>query len=361
MSEVTGRSKAASILLTAAAFVVVVAGMRAAESIVVPFLLSVFIAIISAPSLFWLERKGLPRWLAMLIVIGAIIAAAIGVTALVGTSIREFSRDLPEYRARINAQVVPLVEWLRAKGMSIPTGEYMSYFEPGAAVQLVADLLNGFGRVLGNAFLIFLTVVFILFETSSFPRKFQAVANDPDHALDRFAVFRENVKRYLVIKTAASLGTGAVIGLWLAVLGVDYPVLWGLLAFLLNYVPNIGSIIAAVPAVLFATVQLGPGAALWSAAGYLVVNVVVGSIIEPRFMGRGLGLSTLVVFLSLVFWGWVLGPVGMFLSVPLTMMIKIALDSRPDTHWIAVLLGPEGAAAEELAARAPEPDSGTGA
>ena len=357
MSEVTGRSKAASMLLTAAAFVVVVAGMRAAESIVVPFLLSVFIAIISAPSLFWLERKGLPRWLAMLIVIGAIIAVGMGVTALVGTSIREFSRDLPEYRARINSQVVPVVEWLRAKGMNIPTGEYMSYFEPGAAVQLVADLLNGFGRVLGNAFLIFLTVVFILFETSSFPRKFRAVADDPDHALDRFAVFRENVKRYLVIKTVASLGTGAAIGLWLALLGVDYPMLWGLLAFLLNYVPNIGSIIAAVPAVLFAAVQLGPGAALWSAVGYLVVNVVVGSVVEPRFMGRGLGLSTLVVFLSLVFWGWVLGPVGMFLSVPLTMMIKIALDSRPDTHWMAVLLGPEGAAADELAARASAPDA----
>ena len=346
-------------LLTAAAFVVVVAGMRAAEAIVVPFLLSVFIAIISAPSLFWLERKRLPRWLAMLIVIGAIIAVGIGVTALVGTSIREFSRDLPEYRARINAQVVPLVEWLRAKGMSIPTGEYMSYFEPGAAVQLAADLLNGFGKVLGNAFLIFLTVLFILLETASFPRKFRAVADDPDRALDRFAVFRENVKRYLVIKTVASLGTGVAIGLWLAMLGVDYPMLWGLLAFLLNYVPNIGSIIAAVPAVLFAAVQLGPGAALWSGAGYLVVNVLVGSIVEPRFMGRGLGLSTLVVFLSLVFWGWVLGPVGMFLSVPLTMMIKIALDSRPDTHWIAVLLGPEGAAADELAARTSGPDSGS--
>ena len=358
MNDVTGSSRAGSVLLTAAAFVVIVAGMRAAESIVVPFLLSVFIAIISAPSLFWLERKGLPRWLAMLAVIGVIIAAGVGVTVLVGTSIGEFSRDLPEYRARINAEVLPLLEWLRAKGMDVPSGGYMSHFEPGAAVQLVADLLEGFGRVLGNAFLIFLTVVFILFETASFPRKFSAVSDDPEHALDRFAAFRENVKRYLVIKTVASLGTGVAIGLWLAVLGVDYPMLWGLLAFLLNYVPNIGSIIAAVPAVLFAAVQLGPGAALWSAAGYLVVNVVVGSIIEPRFMGRGLGLSALVVFLSLVFWGWVLGPVGMFLSVPLTMMIKIALDSRPDTHWIAVLLGPEGAAAEELAERASEPDAG---
>ena len=361
MNPVGERSRAASLLFTAAAFVVVVAGMRAAESIVVPFLLSIFIAIISAPPLFWLERKGLPRWLAMLIVIGGIIAVGVGVTALLGTSIREFSRALPEYKDRINAQVLPLVAWLAARGIDIRTSEYMSYIEPGAVIQLVADLLNGFGAVLGHAFLILLTVVFILFETSSFPRKFRAVADDPDHALDRFDAFRVNVNRYLAIKTIASLGTGTAIGLWLAVLGVDYPLLWGALAFLLNYVPNIGSVIAAAPAVLFALIQLGVGAALGAIAGFLVVNILVGSVIEPRFMGRSLGLSTLVVFLSLVFWGWVLGPVGMLLSVPLTMMLKIALDSRPETHWIAVLLGPEGAAAEELAARTSEPDREPGA
>ena len=360
MSEIMGRSRAASVLLTAAAFVVVVAGMRAAESIVVPFLLSIFIAIISAPPLFWLERMGLPRWIAMLIVIGGIIAVGIGMTVFVGTSIREFTGDLPEYRDRVNAQILPLVEWLQARGIDIVADESMAYFQPGAAIELVADLLNGLSKVAGNAFLILLTVVFILFETSSFPRKFRAVAEDPDHALDRFDAFRANVKRYLVIKTVSSLGTGMAIGAWLAVLGVDDPVLWGLLAFLLNYIPNIGSIAAAVPAVLFALIQLGVGVALGAAAGFLVVNIVVGSVIEPRFMGRSLGLSTLVVFLSLVFWGWVLGPVGMFLSVPLTMMIKIALDARPDTHWIAVLLGSEGAAEEELAARTSGPEPGSG-
>ena len=195
--------------------------------------------------------------------------------------------------------------------------------------------------MLGDAFPIFITVVFILFETASFPRKFRAVAEDPDHALDRFADFREKekVKRYLAIKTMASLGTGVAIAAWLAVLGVDCPMLWGLLAFLLNFAPNIGSIIAAVPTVLFAAVQLGLGAALWSAAGYLVVNILVGSVIEPRFMGRGLGLSALVVFLSLVFWGWVLGPVGMFLSVPLAMMIKIALAPGHPLDRVAAGLG----------------------
>jgi len=133
-------------------------------------------------------------------------------------------------------------------------------------------------------------------------------------------------------------------------------VLWGLLAFMLNYVPNIGSIIAAVPAVLFALVQLGVGGALATTAVFAVVNVVIGSLLEPRFLGRGLGLSTLVVFISLVFWGWVLGPVGMFLSVPLTMTVKIALGANEGTRWVAVFLG---SAHEVAPAKPPGADSAT--
>jgi predicted PurR-regulated permease PerM len=145
----------------------------------------------------------------------------------------------------------------------------------------------------------------------------------------------------MAIKTLVSLATGILVAIWLTVIGVDYALLWGLLTFALNYVPNIGSIIAAVPAVLLAIIQLGFMRAGAAAAGYVVINLLMGSVIEPRFMGRGLGLSTLVVFLSLIFWGWVLGPVGMLLSVPLTITAKIALDSRDETRWIAVLLGPE--------------------
>ncbi|MEC8428670.1 MAG: AI-2E family transporter, partial [Pseudomonadota bacterium] len=132
---------------------------------------------------------------------------------------------------------------------------------------------------------------------------------------------------------------GVLVLLWLLFLGVDYPVLWAMLAFMLNFVPNLGSILAAIPAVLLALVQLGPFEAIWVAVGYVVVNTVVGNVLEPRIMGRGLDLSTLVVFVSLVFWGWVLGPVGMLLSVPLTMTVKIALENFKDTEWIAVMLG----------------------
>ena len=339
MSE--GEPKASTrALVGAAAFIVVVAGMRAAQPIIVPFLLSVFIAVISAPPLLWLEERRLPRGAAMLIVIAGIIAVAIGLTAIAGPSISAFSHDIPVYQAKLNAQLDTVLAWLNDKGIAV-TREGMSGFaDPGAVIGLASNLFNSFSGLLTNAFLIFLTVVFILFEASSLPEKIARIAGDTDRSLGHFRHFTRNLRRYLAIKSLASLGTGAGVALWLWIVGVDYPVLWGMLAFFLNYVPNIGSVIAAVPALLLALVQLGAGAAGAAAAGYLVINVVVGNIIEPRFMGRGLGLSTLVVFLSLIFWGWVLGPVGMFLSVPLTMTAKIALESREDTRWIGIMLGP---------------------
>jgi predicted PurR-regulated permease PerM len=170
---------------------------------------------------------------------------------------------------------------------------------------------------------------------------------NPDKSLQQAHSIKDTVNQYLALKTLFSLATGILVWVWLRFHGVDYPLLWGILAFLLNFVPNIGSILAAIPAVLLAIVQFGGGRASAVAAGYLVINFVIGSVVEPRFMGRGLGLSTLVVFVSLVFWGWVLGPVGMLLSVPLTMVLKIALEGNDDTRWLAVMLGPEPAPAPQ--------------
>jgi len=335
-------SPATRIVLTLAAFVVVIAGMKAAQALIVPFLLAIFIAIVSAPPMFWLERKGLPRFLAMLCVLGLVTVMGVAVSAVAGSSIARFSRQLPHYKVLVNQKTTEATDWLQGLGVPIEKNQFADFFDPGAVIQLVGDIFNGFGGVLANTFLILLTVIFILFEAHSFPSKLRAISATPEASLARFNQFSQNVNHYLAIKTMASLGTGATIALWMIFLGVKYPLLWGLLAFLLNFVPNIGSIIAAVPAVLFALIDLGPVTAAWAAGGYLVVNTVVGNAIEPRFMGRGLGLSTLVVFLSLVFWGWVFGPVGMFLSVPLTMTAKIALDSNASSRWLAVLLGPEG-------------------
>ena len=156
------------------------------------------------------------------------------------------------------------------------------------------------------------------------------------------------LRRYMALKTAMCLLTAALIAVWLALLGIAYPILWGVLAFFFNFIPNIGSLIAAIPPILLGLVQHGPATAAITAGGCLAINGIIGSVVEPRIMGRGLGLSTLVVFLSLLFWGWVFGPAGMLLSVPLTMIVKILLESAEETRWFAVLLG-AGVAGQDVA------------
>jgi AI-2 transport protein TqsA len=344
MKEISHRASASQILLTVAAFVVVIAGMRAAVTIVVPFLLAAFIAIISAPPLFWLHRKGLPIWLALIIVISGVLLIGFLISGLVGSSIKDFSSDLPVYEAKLRALIAGVVTWLESHKIDTAGLAVTKLFDTGAAMKLVARGLNSLGQVLTNGLLILMIVIFMLIEASSFPVKLYTILGDEKNSLENFDKFINTVKQYMAIKTWVSLATGIAVFILLAIVGVNYAVLWGLLTFFLNYVPNIGSIIAAIPAVLLALIQLGFAKSVIVAAGFVVINLLMGNVIEPRFMGRGLGLSTLVVFLSLIFWGWVLGPVGMLLSVPLTMTAKIALDSREETRWLAILLGPEIAA-----------------
>ncbi len=165
------------------------------------------------------------------------------------------------------------------------------------------------------------------------------MSKNPERSLAAVGKFSESAKQYLVIKTLISAGIGVFIWLWLLILGIDYPVLWGTLSFLLNYVPNIGSIIAAVPVAMLALLQKGVGTALLAILGFVAVHVVVGNILEPKLMGKGLNLSTLVVFVSLVFWGWILGPIGMILSVPMTSLVKIGLESHEETRGYGRMLG----------------------
>jgi AI-2 transport protein TqsA len=330
------------VMLVVACFVVIIAGMRAAQSILVPFLLSIFISIICGPMLLWLRRKGLHTGLALLVVILAVLVVGTLFGVLVGSSVQDFSQSLPMYQARLAEKMLALSRVLSGFGLNLSESRILNYVDPGAAMGLASNLLTGIGGMLSNTFLIMLTVIFILLEASSFPAKLLAAFGSSGKYLENLERVVDKVNSYMAIKTWVSLATGVLVALWLFVIGVDFPLLWGSLAFLLNYVPNIGSIIAAVPAVLLALVQSGSTTALLAAAGYAVINVIIGNVIEPRFMGKGLGLSTLVVFLSLVFWGWVLGPVGMLLSMPLTMAVRIALATSDETRWVSILLGPEG-------------------
>lgn len=342
------------VLLTLAAVVVIGAGLKAAESVVVPFLLSAFIATIAAPPVFWLEQRRVPPVLAISGVMVAMVGALLTVGALLVQSGNAFTARLPFYQERVIELVRSTAAWLSEFGVEVNSELALNFFNPGMALDLAGNLLRSLGGVMSDSFFILLTVIFILGEASSFPRKLREILADPDSSMPLFTRFAVSVNRYIGIKTSTSLATGLLVTVTLWFIEVDFPVLWGLLAFLLNYVPNIGSIIAAVPAVLLALIQLGPGPALAATGAYLVINIVMGNVVEPRFMGRGLGLSTLVVFLSLVVWGALLGPVGMFLSVPLTMTAKLALEANPQTHWIAVLLSPADAPELEALAESSE-------
>ena len=331
-------SSIARFLVVSAAFVIVVSGLKMAGPLLVPFLLAVFIAMIVSPLLSWLKNRHVPSGLAILLVVMLILLVGLLLAALIGSSMENFRQDIPVYSAKLSAMSTAVQQWLSLRGIEIDAQQWQSSFDPGAVMKLVGSTLASFGNVMTNAVMILLTVVFILAENIGFGEKLR-LARGTATSQEWLHKFSDNVHSYLGIKAAISLATGLLIFIWLSILGVDYAVLWGLLAFMLNFVPTVGSFIAAIPAVLLALVQLGVVSAGLTLAGFVVVNLVMGNMIEPRWMGKGLNLSPLVVFVSLVLWGWVLGPVGMLLSIPLTIMIKIALENQADTRWIGIMLG----------------------
>ncbi len=333
-----------NLLPTLAALVIVIAGMKMAQALLVPFLLAIFIAIVCAGPMHWLQKRKIPAGFAVLLVIAGVLLAGSLVLTLVGSSVNDFTRDLPFYQEKLRSQTIVLLDWLEGYGVQLSKDVLLEHFDPGVAMQYSASMLAKAGGMLTNSFLILLTVIFILFEAAGMPAKLRAALPDADNSLASFERFVTGVRQYLAIKTLVSFATGAIVTIGLMFLGVDYALLWGLIAFLLNYVPNIGSIIAAVPAVLLTIVQLGPIQALIVIAIYLTANLIMGNAVEPKLMGRSLNLSSLVVFISLVFWGWILGPVGMLLSVPLTMIVKIALEQGESTRWVAILLSSDAPA-----------------
>ncbi|OUL59659.1 AI-2E family transporter [Pseudoalteromonas ulvae] len=338
-------------LLILAAAVVVLAGVKAASVVIVPFLLSLFLAIICNPLINFFARYRIPKGVAVVLVILLIVLLGMSLAGLVGQSVNDFSRNIPEYKVKLQQEFIWAVDVAANYNILLNKEQILELFDPGKVIDMASNMLAGVGGVMANLFLIILTVVFMLFEAPVISKKVHLALDDPDMKMKQIDRFLESVNAYLAIKTLVSLATGFCAGLLLWILNVDYFVLWGVLAFMFNYIPNIGSIIAAVPAVLLALILQGPAVASMVAVGYVAINMVMGNVIEPKYMGRGLGLSTLVVFLSLIFWGWLLGTVGMLLSVPLTMIVKIGLEASDDGRWLAVLLGSgdeEGSVIEQL-------------
>lgn len=334
-----------------AAFIVVAAGMREASEIIVPFLAALFVAVVTLPPTALLVRLGLPRWASALIVFFVVLLVAIGTTTAIATAATGFASELPLYEEMLRTKVKEWVTWMQGKGIKVSMDQVDDILDPSVLFPYIQQALTSLVGLVKSTFFVLLTVVFILMEATVIPGKIRAIADRPDEDLSRWQRVLKDLQVYLAVKTCSSLTTGILAGFGCLILGVRYPLILGLFAFVLNYVPALGSIIAAIPAVILALLLEGWGTAVMVLILYLAINISIGNLLEPQIMGRRMGLSPLVVFLSLVFWGFILGPVGMFLSVPLTMILKILLEGTEDLRWLGVILGPGGSAAIKAAQR----------
>jgi AI-2 transport protein TqsA len=349
----------ARLLFVLACLFIVVYGLRLASAILLPAALALFLAVLSLPVMLWLRKHRVPTSLATL---GTVLfnVAVVGLIILVASqSVSAFQSRLGVYARELDALYASWVQAIEVRtGVSISQYVNTDLIDPGAVVDFARGAVGRAAQFLSTTFLVFLIMAFMLSEASVFPEKFRYITGNRDGG-DRLEKVVGEVQTYLGIKTVISLATGVVIGAWAAVMGLDFPVLLGLVAFVLNYVPTVGSIIAAIPALLLSAILVGTvGHALLVALGYVVVNTLFGNILEPSLMGRRLGLSTLVVVLSLVFWYWVWGPMGALLSVPLTVVVKIWLENTQDLRWVAVLLdnAPPPLPPEPVAATEPARD-----
>lgn len=333
------RSIESSPLLKLAALVIIFAGVIYAKVIIAPILLALFISIICIQPISWLEKKRIPKWIAIIIVILGLFLIFFGFTSLMGGTLSFFLGNVSKYESTITAISITTIQLLNENGFNIPEDQITKLIQPEKIQEFTSHGVKLLINLLGNSFLITFIILFILMEFGSFLIKAKAITNKSYHSILYFSTILRNIRHYLAIKTLICLATGICIYISLLIIGVDYPMLWALLAGLMNYIPNIGSIIATIPTFFFALVQLGLGGALWSLGSFLVIHNVLGNFIEPKLMGKGLDLSALVVILSLIFWGFILGPVGMFLATPFTLTIKIIMEQDEKTRWIAILLG----------------------
>ncbi len=325
--------------LTVAAYLIILSVAMYAAEIITPILLAFFISIVLAQPINWLEKKKVPSGLAVLIVLIGATLLFFGMGEIIGKSISQFSQDSELYANKLSILSADIFNSLRGMGFDVSINKFEGAINPNKVIIFGGEFLGAVGSLMTNLFLIIFILIFVLLELNSFTIKIDAILGASNESRNYFSTIRVSIRQYLGLMTIISLLTGILIWIALAIIGVKYAILWAFLAFLLNFIPNIGSIVAGIPAILFATIQLGFGGAMWTLTSYIAVNMIVGNIIQPQIMGKGMGLSTLIVFISLIFWGFIFGTVGMFLSVPLTMIVKIILEQREETKWIAVLLG----------------------
>ena len=320
-----------------AALVIILAGIHAAADILVPMLLALFFAIVLNPLVTWFLRRGFNRTMSITIVVVVMLTLLFGVLA---ASLNEFIAMLPKYNKELTRRLLDLQEVFPFLNLHVSPERMLKRMDSEKVMTYATTLMTQLSGAMASIVLLVMTVVFMLFEVRHLPYKLRFALSNPQIHIAGLHRALKGVSHYLALKTLISLWTGFIIWLGLELMGIQFALMWGVLGFLLNYIPNIGSVISAIPPMIQALLFNGVYEFVLVGSLFLVVHMVLGNMVEPRMMGHRLGMSTLVVFLSLLFWGWLLGPVGMLLSVPLTSVCKIWMETTVGGSKVAVLLGP---------------------
>ncbi|HTP06864.1 MAG TPA: AI-2E family transporter [Anaerolineae bacterium] len=318
-----------------ATIVIILAGMAWLSPVLTPLMLGVFFSALAAPMYQWLVRRKAPRWLALVILIAVLGAGLLGLALLLGTATRHFAAGLQTYRNNLALHLQELQGILSNINFTALADSLRPAQQAAQATDWVMQFLSAVISVVSDAVFALLVVAFLLLEGPHFEARFRAGLGEQHPLRLRMNLFGDNMLRYFLARTKLNLLTGLGVGIMYWVLGVEYAALWAVLAFVFSYVPYLGLTLASVPPVVLAFAQYGLGTAVIAGLGVLVINLSIENLIEPAVVGRGLHLSPLFVFVSFFFWGWILGPAGVFLSMPITVILVLILDSYDQTRWLA--------------------------
>jgi AI-2 transport protein TqsA len=335
------------VMLVLAALVVVFTGMRLAAPILDPILFSVVLALLFSPIYAWLRRRGVPTPLALVIMLVGLTVLFLGIAGIVGISIARFSGDIGSYTGKLNGQLDNIQSLTKSLGVS--KADLHKALSPSALTGAIGAILSGVADFLSNLFLILIIVLFLLAEGPSMMNRLRASTGEDHPQVARLTVFGHSVIRQLGLRAIVNLATATGVVVLLLVLRVDFPLMWGVLAFFLSFIPWIGLPLAVAPAVVLALAEHGLTSALLVIAGVTVINILAENALSPMLMGRGLSISPTVLFLGFIFWAWLLGGPGAFLAAPLTIFLILMLDTFPETQWLANVMGMGAPDPEETA------------
>jgi AI-2 transport protein TqsA len=327
-------------LLIAAGVVIVLAGMRAAAPILSPLLLSAFLAIIAAPLLQWLMRRGLSGWAALLAIISGLAISGVLLIFFLSFSLRQFGETLPLYWTRFQELAASLQSLL--EGVGVDGSVLLTPDTPGGGwlVELATSAFGTIQSVVIDIVFIVVATSFLLLDAPGLRRKLERGLGRDSALLERLAGCSQDLIAYLIIRFKINLIVAAGITVFLVLLGVDLALVWGVLAFFLGFIPYIGFVLTAIPPFFLALLEQGPEIAVIVVIGFVIINFVAENVLFPEMAGRGLNLSPFVVFTSVFFWAFILGGLGAFLSVPVTLVVKMLLESSEETRWLAELMSP---------------------